>query len=90
MGFYAILPSTVVFVDKKIACEKKMAGGRLFGFQKHSTVRPQGGQRLSFQGTVACSGRARGFDIWTRPEAIFLINALLYSKICQGAIFLYK
>ncbi len=30
MGFYAILPSTVVFVSKKIACEKKMARGRFW------------------------------------------------------------
>ena len=46
---------------KKYAHKKKMAEGKL-RLRKHSTVRPQGGQRLSFQGTVACSAMVlRGF-----------------------------
>ena len=51
---------------------KKMAEAELWR-QKHSTVRPQGGQRLSFQGTVACSGLARGFDSATQLGAVFFL-----------------
>jgi len=68
---------------RKIAFEK-MAGGRLFGFQKHSTVRPQGGQRLSFQGTVACSGLARGFANPKKPTGSHFFLYVGTNKINDG------
>ena len=43
------------------------------GFRKHSTVRPQSGQRLSLQSTVACNKRACGFEITNQAESFFYI-----------------
>ena len=50
-----------------------------WGLQKRSTVRPQGGQRLSFQGTVARSGLAHGFGIHNWAGADFL-NMIAYPS----------
>lgn len=52
-------------------------------------MRPQSGQRLSFQGTVACSAMvSRGFAIRTRPEASFFICFHIYIDFF--AVFLYS